>query len=245
MKELEKLQQQKEKRKKGTGKKARCSTTDPQARVMKMGDGGFRPAYNVQFATDGDARIIAGVDLTNSGSDRGQMGPMQTQISERYGMVPKRYLVDCGFATKDDITSAELAGSMVYAPIHGEAKMLKDGNDPYERKKTDSDAMFAFRQRMKTEPAKDRYKKRAPIAEFPNALCRNHGLHQFRVRGPGQGTCGFITPRSGYQFPKSSDHGMAQSHSPDRITPYKDPQICHRSVTINDGTTNSIHASEF
>ena len=183
LKELEKLQQQKEKRKKGTDKKARCSTTDPQARVMKMGDGGFRPAYNVQFATDGDARIIVGVDLTNSGSDRGQMGPMQTQISERYGMVPKRYLVDCGFATKDDITSAELAGSMVYAPIHGEAKMLKDGNDPYERKKTDSDAMFAFRQRMKTEPAKDRYKKRAPIAEFPNALCRNHGLHQFRVRG--------------------------------------------------------------
>jgi len=30
---------------------ARVSTTDPDARVMKMGDGGFRPAFNVQFAT--------------------------------------------------------------------------------------------------------------------------------------------------------------------------------------------------
>src|SRR5262249_34608691 len=32
-------------------KPARASTTDPEARVMKMADGGFRPAYNVQLAT--------------------------------------------------------------------------------------------------------------------------------------------------------------------------------------------------
>ena len=33
-------------------KNARFSTTDPDARVMKMGDGGFRPAFNIQLATD-------------------------------------------------------------------------------------------------------------------------------------------------------------------------------------------------
>ena len=43
--------------------------------------------------------------------------------------------------------------------------------------------MFAFRQRMATEEAKEAYKKRPSIAEFPNAECRNRGLHQFRVRG--------------------------------------------------------------
>ena len=43
---------------------------DRGAPTMKMGDGGFRPAYNVQFATDGGARVILGVDVTNSGSDR-------------------------------------------------------------------------------------------------------------------------------------------------------------------------------
>jgi len=80
---------------------------------MKMGDGGFRPAYsfrpayNVQFATDGKARVIVGVDVTNSGSDRGQMASMHKEVLDRYGKLPEHYLVDGGFATKDDITVVE------------------------------------------------------------------------------------------------------------------------------------------
>ncbi len=42
---------------------ARVSSTDPDARVMKMSDHGFRPAFNVPFATTTDrARVIVGVD---------------------------------------------------------------------------------------------------------------------------------------------------------------------------------------
>ena len=48
--------------------KARASTTDPEARVMKMSDGGFRPAYNVQLATDTQSQIITGIDVSNSRS---------------------------------------------------------------------------------------------------------------------------------------------------------------------------------
>jgi len=183
LEELEELEQQKEKRKKGSGKNARCSTTDPEARNMKMANGGFRPGYNVQFATDGDARIIVAVDVTNSGSDRGQMASLHEEVSRRYGKVPDQYGVDCGFATKDDITAVEKRGSEVLAPIYGEAKMREQGTDPYARQRTDTDEMFAFRQRMATEEAKEAYKKRPSIAEFPNAECRNRGLHQFRVRG--------------------------------------------------------------
>ena len=39
---------------------ARASSTDPDATVMKMADGGFRPAYNVQFATDTQSQVIVG-----------------------------------------------------------------------------------------------------------------------------------------------------------------------------------------
>src|SRR2546430_53746 len=39
---------------------ARVSTTDPAARVMKMSDGGFRPAYNVQLATATVGRELSG-----------------------------------------------------------------------------------------------------------------------------------------------------------------------------------------
>ena len=58
------------KRKKGERpKEARVSTTDPEARVMKMSDGGYRPGYNVQFATDHESDVIVGVSVTNAGSD--------------------------------------------------------------------------------------------------------------------------------------------------------------------------------
>ena len=48
---------------------ARASTTNPEARVMKMADGGFRPAYNGQLAVDTETQVIVGVDVSNSGSD--------------------------------------------------------------------------------------------------------------------------------------------------------------------------------
>lgn len=183
LEELFKLQEQREKRKKGSGEDARSSTTDPESRKMKMACGGYRPAYNVQFATDGGARLVVGVEVSNSGSDRSQMTSMHDKVRKGYGKVPDHYLVDCGFANKDDITHVERAGSKVYAPIHGEESIIVRGNDPYARKKRDSDESFACRQRMATEEAKEIYKQRPSIAEYANAECRNRGLHQFRVRG--------------------------------------------------------------
>jgi transposase len=183
LKNLAELQKQKEQRKKGSGEEARCSTTDPEARNMKMGDGGFRPAYNVQFATDGDTRMIVAVAVTNNGSDGGQMAPMHETVSQEYGKVPGHYVVDGGFATNEDITQVEKSGSQVAAPMTHADRIAQRGGDPHERRAGDTDEMAAFRQRMTTAEAKAILKQRPSIAEFPNAECRNRGLHQFRVRG--------------------------------------------------------------
>lgn len=183
LKNLAELQQQKEQRKKGSGEEARCSTTDPEARNMKMGDGGFRPAYNVQFATDGVTRMIVAVAVTNNGSDGGQMAPMHETVFQEYGKAPDHYVVDGGFATIEDITQVEKSGSQVAAPMTHEDRIAKRGGDPHERRARDTDEMAAFRQRMATAEAKAILKQRPSIAEFPNAECRNRGLHQFRVRG--------------------------------------------------------------
>lgn len=183
LRNLDELQQQKEQRKKGSGEKARCSTTDPDARHIKMGDGGFRPAYNVQFATDGGARMIVSVDVTNNGSDGGQMSPLHEDVCQRYGKVPDNYTVDGGFSTNDDITAVEQRGSQVAAPMTHDDRIQKRGGDPHARRARDTDEMFAFRQRMKTDDAKAILRQRPSIAEFPNAECRNRGLGQFRVRG--------------------------------------------------------------
>ncbi|MEM6474084.1 MAG: IS1182 family transposase [Planctomycetota bacterium] len=123
LRQVEELHQQKEKRRKGDGEKARCSTTDPDARKMKMGDGGFRPAYNVQFATDGDSRVIVAVDVTNTGSDRGEMSPMHDKVVETYQATPEKMLVDSAFATKNDVKTVEQSGTKVYSTVYGEDSM--------------------------------------------------------------------------------------------------------------------------
>jgi transposase len=163
--------------------KARASTTDPQSRVMKMGDGGFRPAHNVQFATDTQSQVIAGVDVVNTGSDQGQMPPMVEQLEERYGKTPGEILVDGGFAKHEDIetVSAAEAGTTVYAPV---PKPKKDSDrDPHQPLPGDSPTIAQWRVRMGTPEAKEIYKDRASTAECVNAISRNRGLRQFLVRG--------------------------------------------------------------
>ena len=65
---------------------------------MKMGDGGFRPAFNVQLATTTDAaRVIVGVEVTSGGSDMGQSPPMLDQIQKRTGKRPAEILIDGGY----------------------------------------------------------------------------------------------------------------------------------------------------
>lgn len=163
-------------------KKARASTTDPEARIMKGPDGGFRPSYNVQLATDTQTQIITGVDVVNSGSDQGKLAPMVEQHERRYGESPDAMLVDGGFVKKDDIEqlSPPQGGTIVYAPV----MQSKDPNrDPHTPRDDDSPAVAEWRRRMATDEAKQIYKDRASTAECVNAIARNRGLYQVRVRG--------------------------------------------------------------
>jgi transposase len=161
---------------------ARVSTTDPEARVMKMADGGFRPAFNVQLETDTQTQLIAGVDVTNSGGDQGKLAPMIEQHVQRYGAAPDEALVDGGFAKKDDITavSPPHGTTTVYAPVQ---KSKKEDVDPHAPREGDSPAVKGWRARMATDEAKEIYKERAATAECVNADFRNHGFLQVRVRG--------------------------------------------------------------
>lgn len=160
--------------------KARVSTTDADARVMKMGDGGFRPAYNGQFAVDTETQIVVGVDVSNSGSDQGQLVPMLEQLKERYGVIPLESLVDGGFAGLRDIEKASELGTTVFAPV---AKPKDKSRDPYVPLSTDSPAIATWRQRMGTPEGKEIYKERASTVECVNALARNRGLQRLLVRG--------------------------------------------------------------
>ena len=162
--------------------KARASTTDADSRVMKMGDGGFRPAFNVQLATATDSQVITGAGVTNSGGDQGQLAPMMEQHDERYEKKPKEALVDGGFVKKADIdqVSPPQGGTIVYAPV---MKSKDPQRDPHTPCDDDSPAVAEWRKRMATDEAKAIYRQRASTAECVNALARNRGLQRFLVRG--------------------------------------------------------------
>jgi transposase len=158
---------------------ARVSTTDPEARVMKMPDGGFRPAYNVQFATDTGSQVIVGVDATNVGSDQGQLAPMVAQVETRHEHPPGAMLVDGGFAKTEDIEAVS-PRTTVYAPVQTPKDPTRD---PHAPRPGDSPAVAAWRARMGTPEAQAIYKERAATAECVNAQARNRGLRQLLVRG--------------------------------------------------------------
>ena len=148
---------------------------------MKMADGGFRPAYNVEYATTCDGQVVVGVDVVTVGSDHGQMSPMLDQIEGRFERRPKEVLVDGGFANLEDIEAVQSGGKcQVFAPV---AKPRKETVDRHEPKATDSEEVARWRERMGTDEAKEIYKERAATAECVNAQARNRGLGQFMVRG--------------------------------------------------------------
>jgi transposase len=186
VRQCEQLQQEREASAKKSGrqaKAARASTTDPEARVMQFSDGGFRPGYNVQFSTDVDSGIIAGVETVNAGNDSEQLPPMNEQLRTRYGVTPPEALVDGGFASLDAIEECEQSGCQVYAPLKDEEKQREAGKNPHAPKKGDGPGVAAWRERMGTAAAKAIYRMRCQTAEWVNANCRNHGLWQMPVRG--------------------------------------------------------------
>lgn len=159
-------------------KQPRASTTDAQARVMKMGDGGFRPAYNVQVVSAAGEQIVVAVEPSNNGSDRGLMQPMLEKVETVTGWLPETHLVDGGFGNAKAIEWAHGKGVTVICP----PTASKHGTDPFAPRRDDGPGVAAWRRRMASEPAKARYRLRA-ICECIHARWRNWNLIRLTVRG--------------------------------------------------------------
>lgn len=191
LEELEKAREVKEKNAKknrekleeGALENTRASFTDPEVRKMKMGDSGFRLAYNVQFVTGLDSRVIFGVDVGNT-LDPGtstRMIAIVSSILKRLKMRGIKYwLGDSAYSSKDDVEDvAKLYPDIIY---YGPSKVRK-GIDPKKHLKGDSEAVKQWRDRIGNEEVEEIYKKRVSTAEFSNAQTKNHAFTKFFVRG--------------------------------------------------------------
>jgi transposase len=162
----------------------RVSSTDPEARKMKMADGGFRPAYNVQFATTTMGGVVVGVAVTQEGCDNNQLVPMIEQIEQAFGTKPAEMLVDGGYVDRAQIEQAETVHQVrVHAPVKEEEAYQAQGKDPFARRPHDTEGTAQWRARMGTAEGKATYRERSQTAEWVNARARNRGLRQFVVRG--------------------------------------------------------------
>lgn len=183
MKELKKLKAEKEKAKKKHRKKLtdeekkeiRASTTDPEARKMKMANGGFNPAYNMQIVVDTASRIIVGIEVTKRGNDYGEILPLSQQVKNRCGVMPKEWLADQGYLDFNDIEGLAKEGCKAYIP----PKKVKNDVPRYGQSKEINE----WRLRMNTDEAQEIYKERASTSEWVNAGMRNRGMTQLLVRG--------------------------------------------------------------
>jgi hypothetical protein len=176
-------------KKAGKLREPRASTTDDQARVMKMPDGGFRPAVNVQLAVDTESRAIVGVDVTSGGVDTGQAEPMRRQVQERTGREVKEHLMDGGYLVLDEIDKAQQEGVTLFVPPKPPRNKELRGSE-FEPRPTDSQAVKDWRARMGSEAGKEIYKQRAATSETANAELKSRcGMTRLLVRGLDKARC--------------------------------------------------------
>lgn len=165
------------------GTQVRASTTDPTADVMKMGDNGYRPAYNGQSCVDTGSGIVLAVTMSNVGSDGPHLLPMVEKIQKDYGRKPSSLLTDGGFVSRENVRALHALGIKYYGPPPKPPRGKGIQYGRYDRRPRDCDVVAEWRARMGTPEAAAIYRRRASTVEWVNAQYRNRGLQQYRVRG--------------------------------------------------------------
>jgi len=114
----------------------RASETDPQARPMKQGDGGYAPSHNVQVSTDAAHSIIVGASVTQDANDQEQLVPAIEKVEQQNGRAPEQMIVDDGYTTRENIVAAaergvDLIGGTMQAHAEATTRRLRQrGVDP-------------------------------------------------------------------------------------------------------------------
>lgn len=171
-------------------KELRVSSSDPEARVMKMANGGYHPAFNVQLATDTHSRAIVGVAVSNAGYDAaGLSEPMREQVERRSGKQVRQHLLDGGYLRYQDIERAHQQGVALFVPPKG-ARQAENRGRELQPKRRDREAIRAWKQRMASAEGQSIYRQRAATSETVNADLRSYrGLTQITVRGLYKARC--------------------------------------------------------
>lgn len=187
--ELSKSLSKKQKMEMAEKRQPRVSTTDGEARRMKMPNGGYQPAVNFQLGIDTESRAIVGLDVTNHGQDTSQLIPMREQIEKRTGLKVNEHLADGGYLTTEDVKQADAQDVRLFIPPKPRRNKEKYG-DEFTPKPGESKAVAEWRTRMGSTEGRQIYLERGSTVETVNGdLKCFRGLGQLRVRGLKKARC--------------------------------------------------------
>ena len=132
VKELEKIQAS---LKPEAREQVRLSTSEPEARFMKHGDGAKVPSYNQQVSTDADSGVIVGVHVSQAAEDSHELAPSMEQIEKNLGRAPEKVTADGGYTNRESMEKMEekqidFYGSLPDPKKQAAAAMKSHGIDP-------------------------------------------------------------------------------------------------------------------
>jgi len=93
---------------------ARASGTDPEAHVMRNGEGGTVPSYNVQLVTDSAHGLIVNVEATTDAIDHRQLAPALERCEQTLGRHPKQVVADGDYTNHASVEAAAKCGVEFY-----------------------------------------------------------------------------------------------------------------------------------
>jgi transposase len=160
-------------RKRGTPFIPKINVTDPDARTMRFGRGGYAEGYNCQIAVDEELGIIVATMVTQEANDSRQLEPVLLQTEINTGGLPYNVTADASYFNVDQIENPHFEAIEFFIPPKAKG--------PHEQKATKSEQMRA---QLKTQLGKVAYAARKGVVEpVFGAIKHARGVRQMAMRG--------------------------------------------------------------
>ena len=164
------------------------SATDKHATLMKMKEGHFAPAYNVQIATEN--QVILAYGVSSNRNDQRLLKPMLKEVKDNTGFYPKTAITDCGYGTKANwrfLKQEKIVAFVPYNNIKQELSLWRQGVKPEPPKRIDKElAKYKLLQKLRYLSARGKQmmeRRRKDVEPTFGNLKRNLNFRHFHLRG--------------------------------------------------------------
>jgi transposase len=171
--------------------KAQRNFTDPESRIMKDGASkSFEQAYNCQIASDEEAQVIVGTNVTQETNDKQQVQPLIEDVKKRTGQTPKKASLDAGYYSDDNVAYLESEKIDGYIATGRQKHSDKIPAAPRGRIPKDATTKDKMARKLRTAKGRATYSKRKQIVEpVFGQIKEARGFRRFLLRGLANVTC--------------------------------------------------------